>query len=68
MGVSPARLVERICFIGLGYLIATASRSWDAPPHLIFLYVGIGGLILAARWAVVTGRERRDAERPYKPG
>ena len=68
MGGSPARLAERICFIALGYLIATASRSWDAPPHLILMYVGIAGLILVARWAVVTGRDRRDAERAKKAG
>jgi hypothetical protein len=62
------RLGERFCFLVLGYLIATAAQSWDGPRHLIPLYFLIGGLILAARWAVVTSRNRRDAERANHPG
>jgi hypothetical protein len=56
-----ARYGERFCCIMLGYLIATASQSWDGPTHLIPVYALIGGLILVARWAVVTSRNRRDA-------
>ena len=63
MDNSPARVGEQLCLLVLGYMIGTTSRSWDVPTHLIPVYIVIGGLILAARWAVVRARNRRDAER-----
>jgi hypothetical protein len=62
------RFGERLCYMGAGYLIATGVQSWDGPRHLIPVYILIAGLILAARWAVVTSRNRRDARRANQPG
>jgi len=55
------RLGERFCFVMLGVMIGELYEKWDAPARAIPVYAGIGALILVARWAVVTYRNKRDA-------
>ena len=63
MDTTLARLGERLCFIILGFMIAQAFEKWQVPADAIPVYAVIGVLILAARWAVVARRNRRDAAR-----
>ena len=62
------RVGERLCFIALGWLIGTTAGSYDLSTSLIPAYAAIAVAILAARWAVVSRRERRDRERKASPG
>jgi hypothetical protein len=57
------RVGERLCFIALGWLIGRTAGSYEISTALIPVYAAIAVAILAARWAVVSGRERRDRER-----
>jgi hypothetical protein len=57
------RVGERLCFIALGWLIARTAGSYEISPALIPVYAAMAAAILAARWAVVSRRERRDRER-----
>jgi hypothetical protein len=58
-----ARFGERLCCIILGFMIARADQTSQVPDDAIPVYAAIGVLILAARWAVVARRNRRDTAR-----
>jgi hypothetical protein len=45
----------------VGLIIGQGYEKWDAPAGAIPVYAGIGALILVARWAVLTYRNKRDA-------
>ena len=58
MAPSIWRVLERLLFVVLGYLLGS-STSWTGEQALV--YRGIGLLLLAAPWLVVRHRNRRDA-------
>ena len=60
MEPSIRRVLERLFFVAVGYLLASATSFTGAQA---LVYLGLGLLIVAARWWVVRARDRRDASR-----
>ncbi len=60
MEPSIRRVLERVLFTVLGYLLASATSLTGVQA---LVYLGLGLLIVAARWWVVRSRNRRDASR-----
>jgi hypothetical protein len=46
--------------LALGFFLGYTVHRYDAPRGAMLVYAVIGTLILAARWAVVRRRERRE--------
>ena len=62
------RIGERMCFIALGWELATTVESHELSTSLVALYAAVAVAILAARWVVVSRRERHDRERAASLG
>ena len=60
MAPSMWRVLERPLFVVLGYLPGS-SISWTGEQALV--YLGIGLLLLAARWLVVRHRNQKGRRR-----